>query len=60
MGESMDNETIRQLIDELFYRDAHLLRLDAGANVETQFVEGFLEHSKQVLIDYYSNNELPL
>jgi hypothetical protein len=56
----MNEEDITKLIDELCCRNARNFMLDAGVQTHREWVEGFLEHSCQVLHDYYSNHELPI
>ena len=56
----MDKSDLRKLVSELCNRSGYLLSVDADVHVHPEWVEGFIEQSKQVLLDYFENNELSI
>ena len=54
----MNKTEIRKLIDELCNQSGRILARNAGVQADPEWVEGFLEQSKQILLDYLENDEL--
>jgi len=56
----MTKEELTKLVEELCCRSVYDLRLNTGLPIPYYVVEGFIEHTRDHLLDYYNNNEIPL
>ena len=56
----MNRTDLYKLVDGLCHMSAFALKLHTGVEAEQEQVEGFIEQSRQVLLDYYANNELSI